>query len=402
MKRIKKILLPALLATTTLTLASCGTSRNTTVPYGSLELNKTIASSSKDITLSLDTYYAKLRNGGYDLVFSKIKSALYNDEVDAVEALFASNSINDLTDKQKETLNFKKGEKISNERYEDLKDKYIDSISSTICSSIIGNSKYSKYKSMTAGDGEEYETAVYKYVETQNISGYSVTADDIRFLQDADDKEKIVLDFKKLYQACPDLFESYVLSDAENIHAAKELYEVADLEYVKNEDTDQNEKNSNYIFKDSRIESKYESSYKNYGTYKAVIISFDSRREAMNTIAAVLGAANADIEDLDDYLNIYNYYYKTRQENGQPYTQNDEVFEYKVDKDGDKLSELSSSIATLIEDTLEDGEFLTEPRYINGKYVLAYRISTVYEISQNAEKYDYDELKDKLSENDYN
>ena len=107
MRNTKKLLLPALLITTTLTLASCGgTTRNTKVPYGSLKLNDTIAtSSSKDITLSLDTYYTKLRNGGYDLVYSKIKSALYNDEVNAVTALLESNSINDLTDAQKKTLN---------------------------------------------------------------------------------------------------------------------------------------------------------------------------------------------------------------------------------------------------------------------------------------------------------
>ncbi len=402
MKKAKKVLLPALLITTTLTLASCGTSRNTTVPYGSLNLNDTIATSSKDISLSLDTYYAKLRNGGYDLVLSKIKSALYADEIDAVKALLASNSINDLTDSQKKALNFKANEAITAERYDDLKEDYIDSISNSICSSIVGNSKYSKYKSMLADDSKDYETAVYKYVETQSMSGYNITADDIKILQDVDDKEKIVIDFKKMYTACPDLFESYILTDAERIHAAKGLYEVADLEYIENDETGQKEKNSNYLFKDSRYETKYESSYKNYGTYKAVVISFDSRREAMNTIATVLGAANADIEDLDDYLNIYNYYYKARQTNGQPFTADDEVFEYKVDEDGDKLSEVSSSIATLIEDTLEDGEFLTEPRYINGKYVLAYRISTVYEISNNATQYDYDELKTELSENDYN
>ena len=404
MRNTKKLLLPALLITTTLTLASCGgTSRNTKVPYGSLKLNDTIAtSSSKDITLSLDTYYTKLRNGGYDLVYSKIKSALYNDEVNAVTALLESNSINDLTDAQKKTLNYEADKALTSERYEDLKDDYIDAISTSICTSIVGNTKYSKYKSMISGDGKDYETAVYKYVETQNMAGYSVSADDIRFSQDVDDKEKIVLDFNKLYQACPELFESYILTDAEKIHAAKDLYEIANLEYVENEDTKQKEKNSYYIFKDSRIETKYDSSYKNYGTYKAIIISFDSRRQAMNTIAEVLGAANADIEDLDDYLNIYNHYYKARQENGQPYTQDSEVFEYKVDKDGDKLNSVSSSIANLIEETLEDGEFLTEPRYIDGKYILAYRISTVYEVSQNDEKLDFDELETKLSEDKYN
>lgn len=401
MKKAKKVLLPALLITTTLTLASCGTSRNTTVPYGSLNLNDTIATSSKDISLSLDTYYAKLRNGGYDLVFSKIKSALYADEIDAVKALLSSSTYNDLSDKQKKALSFT-DEAITADRYEDLKDNYIDAISSSVCSSIVGNSKYSKYKSMIADDGKDYETAVYKYVESQNMAGYNITADDIRFLQDADDKEKIVVDFKKIYTACPELFESYVLTDAERIHASKGLYEVADLEYIENEETGQKEKNSNYLFKDSRYETKYESSYKNYGTYKAIVISFDSRREAMNTISAVLGAANTAIEDLDDYLNIYNYYYKARQTNGQPFTADSDVFEYTVDEDGDKLSEVSSSIATLIEETLEDGQFLTEPRYINGKYVLAYRISTVYEVSGSAKQYDFDDLKVELSENDYN
>lgn len=402
MKKAKKVLLPALLITTTLTLASCGSSRNTTVPYGSLNLNDTIATSSKDISLSLDAYYAKLRNGGYDLVFNKIKSALYADEIDAVKALLASNSINDLTDKQKKALSYKADEAITAERYEDLKDKYIESISSSVCSSIVGNSKYSKYKSMIADGGKDYETAVYKYVETQNMAGYNITADDIKISQDADDKEKIVVDFKKIYTACPDLFESYVLTDAERIHASKGLYEIADLEYIENEESGQKEKNSNYLFKDSRYETKYESSYKNYGEYKAIVISFDSRREAMNTISTVLGSANTSIEDLDDYLNIYNYYYKARQENNQPFTADSEVFKYTVDENGDKLSDVSSSIATLIEETLEDGEFLTEPRYINGKYVLAYRISTVYEVSNSATQYDFEDLKVELSEDKYN
>ena len=132
------------------------------------------------------------------------------------------------------------------------------------------------------------------------------------------------------------------------------------------------------------------------GTYNAVIISFASRKEAMETIEAVFGSADYDIKSLDDYLAIYNYYYKASQKNGAPFTIDDDVFKFKVDKNSTGFEDVNSAVKSLIVDTLKDGDFLTEPRNISGNYVLVYRNSTVYEASGNSTQYKWSDLTDDL------
>ena len=158
----KKLLLPAFLLTATLTIASCSSgSRNTSVPYGSLDLTKTIASSeTKDIKLSLDTYYAKLRNAGYNLVTEKIKSTFYADEVAAVKDLLFKN-YSDLTKEEKISLSYD-GTEITEERFDEIKDKYYTSISDSLANSIISTTTYEGYNDLKpTQDDSDYEKAVY-------------------------------------------------------------------------------------------------------------------------------------------------------------------------------------------------------------------------------------------------
>ncbi len=393
----KKLLLPAFLLTATFALASCNSgSRNTSVPYGTLDTSSTIATSEgKNISLSLDTYYAKLRNNGYNLVLEKIKSAFYNSNINAVKDLLFK-EYSELTNTEKVALSYS-DTAISSDRFEELKDKYYSSISDNLANSIISTTTLDGYNDLKpTEDDSDYEKAVYKYIQSQNKQGYSFDQTYISFAQDPDDDDHILIDLEKFYEKGAGIVDTYILDYAEDFYVGKELYKIADQEYVyvDEDESDAKTKNSNYLFKDEKYESKFNSSYKTYGTYNAVVITFASRKEAMQTIENVFGSADYDISTIDDYLALYNYYYASQKNNGADFVITDDVFEYVIDKDGSELSNLDSGVQTLLTDILDDGEFLTEPRNLSGNYVLVYRNSTVYEVSGTNEELEWDDLTD--------
>lgn len=389
----KKLLLPAFLLTATLTIASCSSgSRNTSVPYGSLDLTKTIASSeTKDIKLSLDTYYAKLRNLGYNLVTEKIKSTFYADEVAAVKDLLFKN-YSDLTKEEKISLSYD-GNEITEERFDEIKDKYYTSISDALANSIISTTTYEGYNDLKPKeDDSDYEKAVYKYIQSQNLVGYSLTDSNISFVQDPEDDEHILLKLDKFYENGTGIIDTYIIKYAEEFYTGKELYKIAGEEYILDEDSNTKSKNSYYYFKDEKYETTFNNYYKTYGTYKAIAITFASRKEAMETIEAVFGSADYTIQGLDDYLKLYNTYYASQKDNGADFTIDSDKFTFVVDKDGSELSKLDSGIRTLLTDVLEDGEFLIEPRNLSGNYVLVYKYSTVYDASGTSSELEWKDL----------
>ncbi len=395
----KKLLLPAFLLTATLTIASCSNgSRNSSVPYGSLDLTKSIASSeTKDINLSLDTYYAKLRNSGYNLVTEKIKSVFYADNVTAFkDLLFKDYSA--LTNDEKVNLSYD-GEPITSERFDELKEKYYKSISDSLANSIIATTTYEGYNDLKPTEADsDYSTAVYKYVQNQNKTGYSLTASDISFTQDENDDEHILLGLLKFYENAAGIVDSFIIKYAEEFYTGAELYKIAGEEYILDESTDTKTKNTRYLFKDEKYETTFNNSYKTYGTYKAIAITFASRKEAMQTIENVFGTANYTITGLTDYLKLYNAYYESQKENGEDFTIDSDKFTFVINKDGSDLTKLDSGIQTLLTDVLEDGEYLIEPRNLSGNYVLVYKYSTVYDVSGNATELEWKDLDSEAKE----
>lgn len=377
MKRFKRFLLVALTLFLGLTITSCkqASTRNTTVPYGSLDLNAVVAQSSKDITLTNDTFYSRLRAKAYDIFTEEIKRTIYEAEINAITKLVHSSSLGDLTSEEKKVLSYEDTE-IDGVRYDELKDIFVSELSSSLLTSIFSSTDAYTINSKT---DKEKQTSIAKYVESMQRQGYTITDDNISY-SDTDEDGTMDIDLEKIPS---DILASLILTKAEDFYAQKELYKIADKEYL-NEGTDDEEKNDNYLFKESSIISSYDSSYKTFGTYKAIIITFNSRREAMETMK-VLGDTEITSENvLDSYLKLYNKYYSCYGTQ----TEDSDLFSYEVSVDKNELDDISSSVNTLITETLDNGEFLTEPRNLDDKYVLAYRISTNYVYEEK----EFDEL----------
>lgn len=386
MKRIKMIFLTVLVLMLTLTLASCKqkTERNTVVPYGDLNLSSVIAQSTdKNIDLTLETYYSRLRAKGYDLAIEKIKTVLYQNEIAAITNLIHADSVTALSSQDRKTLSYEPDTEIDSVRFEELKKIYTEEISVSLANSIYSTSNADTFASKTE---EEKALGITKYIESMARKGYTISAGQI---SPKIENDTLLLDLNLIPS---DILFSIVLGKAEDFYAQKQLYAIADKEYL-NEGTDEEEKNSNYLFKTTSLESSYNSSYKTFGTYKAIIITFNSRREAMQTMEILNGADITDENALESYLKLYNSYYSYRKEGNTDITADSDLFLYEVSLEKNELDDISSSISTLITETLENGQFLTEPRNLNNKYVLAYRIETVYDLTGTDKQKDFEDIQ---------
>lgn len=380
MRKIKRIFALVLFLAFCLTVTSCSkkSTRNTVVPYGDLNLDAVIAESAdKDIKLTNKDLYTRLRAEGYSIFLNEIKKAAYSNELAAIEALINSSSIDELSNDELKNLSFKPDTAITADEYTELKADYKEAISNSILSSIFSSNSTYTVNSMT---DKEVKIAISKYIESMARDGYTITAENIKY-SDSDNDDTLELNLALIPS---DIINKLLLSHAENLYAQKELFKIAGLEYITNDEGEE-EKNNFYYFDEEDLENIYDSTYKTYGTYKAIIITYNSRRDALNSLAKL----GTDIT-ADSYLTLYNNYYSCYGTQ----TIDSEKFEYVVSEDENELNEISNSVNTLITETLEDGEFLTEPRNVAGKYVLAYRISTEYDYND----VDYKDLDAQVKE----
>ena len=406
--KIKKILLTASLAAlATATLASCSgsktTKRNTVTPYGNLNLDETFATANGDLKMTVGQYYTQLRKNGYSVVTSAINKAIYKDELEVVTGLYnyetRTDFINNLGKEKLQRLECTDAEGDSktsqeklydltsdtedaNQKYLDLRRKLLKSIHSSISGSIFGVTGAKAYNKLKA---DEKETAVLKYIDTVSAEGIFITAsdiddpivpDDTTYFTKVDDILQLTDNtLAKLQQKVDDM----LLQNARYLAGKKELFKIADEEYIYDEETEDDIKNTNYLFEEKLIKKRYEEKYKTYGTYNAIVIQFNSRKEAFEAVAN-----NPIYEESPEagYIDLYNSYYSYK---ASVSSAQDEQFFYTINEDKNDISDLPSGIQDLITDTLEDGEYLTTPRNIDNKYVMAYRISTSYEYNTGDE-----------------
>lgn len=386
--KLKKIAIIASTAILTFSLAACSSNkntRNTTVPYGDLNLDSTIATAlNNKYSMTNEFYYNRLRASGYDIVLDNIKKVLFVDELEALTNLVTHSKTDTYEGKDKvlATLSYTDSS-IDQARYEEIYDIQVSAISSSIASSLFSSSSYSKYESLTNDEKDTYYT---KFIEDKSRSGYSVKKEDLSFKENSV-KDSFVFDLSKLSS---DLLESYLIPRALNFYAQKELYKIADKQYIKDSDG-KDVKNTNYLFKEntddySTYESKYNSTYKSLGDYKAIIITFNSRHEANRFMDGIEISSDKD-EALRQYVELYNKYYSYKKD---PITSSGVT--YEVSLDNDELSDISSDIRSLIVDTLSESDtpYLTQPRNINNKYSLVYYISSEYTYGN----VDFDDLND--------
>ena len=376
MKKFKKIFLAIVTLALGVSLASCKDkdARNQHVPYGTINESTVIATANNGAyTLNAKTYYDKLRTKSYDVFLRELKYQLLNAEITALTNLLYNKD--SLSETDKATLAYTGQAKDADVDY--LYAKYDRLVGTTFASAIYGTYSLSTFNNKTADDKA---LAVTKYVQTQVNKGFNANDINAEVIVN-NELEIITVDYTKLPA---ELVKETILTQAQNLYSEKELYKIAGEKEVPSKDEDGNEvmvKNSYNVFTETQYKSTYASSLKNYGTYKAVIIQFNSYKDAKDAIAKV----SASIENPEAfYLELYNTHYSYKAVT----SLEDDVFTYTVDEEVNELNKISSSVATLVTTTLEDGDYLAEPRNINNKYVMAYRISTEFVNEQE----DYDKL----------
>jgi len=408
MKFKKSLLSLGLVACATLALASCGnnSSRNTVVPYGKLNasLNSNIATAG-DLSLTVSEYYSKLRAQGYDVVKDEIKKQIYNAEYNAVKVMYETKDFNSVADKDalKKVFELKKDNTslytLDAEKYTEIRQKLLKEINNSIASTIYGVTTYEKFDALTQKD---LNKKVSTFIDTQAKVGVTLTKNDIRIVEknaatyqlnaDSDAIEVAPETLAKL----ADLVDAQLLSQAAQFSSRNALYQIAEDKTVKNDD-DEDVKNDNNIITDTAIKSSFNSSYATYGEYRAIIIQFDTLLEANTVINKVLNNNAISTDEntaLDQYINIYDAYYAYK--TGGASTIDSDDFKFVVNKNKNDFSDLPSSVSTLVKTTLEDGQYLVEPRNVDNKYVLCYKYSTKYDVHGDTEKdsVTYDKLTD--------
>ena len=429
---MKKVFKSLLLAGTTgllaLGLASCSNqdTRNSSIPYGEnskYNSDTVIATATNDITneemsMTMSRFYSKLRYSGYTIVNNNIRKAIYNKEYNAILDMIMHETLDGVDAKTKELLTLKKDDKALYDlsattldytgklnNYQYIRKEIVNGISSLLSSAIFSATSAEKVAEIEDEDIERYYT---KFIENQARQGITITKSELAFTQPTDDSDVIAFtNFQSLVENHKVLLDSYIISQAEKLSAKNALYQIADEEYIfeydANESEDDKKKNASfYIFDEDKLESSYDSTYKTYGEYKAVVIQFNSRREALAMVEEVtnsLGYSLGD-ENLTDaqveayYLALYNTTY-----NYDPATSlSDERFNYTVSKEKNDLSDLNSSVQTAIKETLENKEFFKEPRNLSDKYYMVYHMDTNYDVSSTDEETKWDDLTDAQKE----
>lgn len=409
--KIKRLFAGAsLLTLSALALTSCSDSRNVSVPTGDLDLDGIVATAlNGKYSLKTSDYYNQLRYSGNNIVTNKIKEALYNKEYKALEAMFYDQA---LTDEQKNLLIptkneeklFKLDEKTlsddANEtNFEYIKRLLVEKVNSNISSQVYSSTSAEAVDELKDKDKEE---KIKKFIVNKARNNMTFTASDLTYTMPTDDSDIIRFNHIK-DDAFKDLVKTVLLSEAEKLSAQNALYKIIDEEYVMayNADPDEDEptKNSNYAFdKDGDyLKDKYDATYKTYGTYHAIVIQYDSLREATKATEGI-DFTNLTLDEIKEvYLNLYKdqYNYKSGTISGPE----DDIFTFEVTPSKNGFKDTSSSITTLIKDTLEETDdistqYLKEPRNIDNKYVMAIRYDSTYSVNNSNEETEWKDLSD--------
>ena len=352
MKKIKRLFSLVAIFLFIVTLASCNSSTpiNTTVPTSSLNLNSVVASAG-DFEIKNDLYYTRLRALGYDTVYKNIRKVLFAEEYAFVQT----------------QINF--DDKLDNDYEEELFDAY--------ASEIFGTNSPETFEDYTS---EELDKYIAKYIDNSSNKGIFVTKEQCLNYVITDDKLNFV--FRYIPQ---EVLEDKLLDIAINKAAKDALEKIVDDERIEDEDG-KLVSNSNYISEDN-IKVYFESTYRNYGSYQAIVIQFNNLTEARETIRKVENIVGPLTDDnaLEFYVTLYNTYYNYRPHQlslSNPFNSAAKT-EFVVNEDKDELSEISSAIKSVITNTLdEDHQYLIRPFNQNNKYVMIYRGSTEYAVNK--------------------
>ena len=404
MKR-NKLFLGAALAVCGLSLASCATKevRNTVTPYGSLKLDATIATASNEqYKMSLEQFYDKLRFNGYNKVNSAIEGKLYAEEFNAIrhlydaistEAKLSAEDIKTLTilDKDNKPLY-----EVNEAKIKELQDELLEKVNTVVATKIFSTAKPEEIEAKKKNT-TEYNKAVMSFVDSQNKIGVAITKADVENFKVVDGKDYIVFSNDTLTKL-NDAVNAVILDQAKLLSSMKKLYLIASDEYITEKDDKGNDKqikNPNNILTDKAYENAYDQTFKTYGEYNAIVVQFNSKRDADMALEAIGGIDTSSNEKvLESYINLYKHHYNYRINEDNTLDKNNDDFKFLVSEDNNDFDRLPTAVATFVKDTLMDNEYLTEPRNINNKYVLVYKLDTKYQ-------YHGDETNEPLAYNEF-
>lgn len=358
-KNIKRILGLTSLSLIGVTLTSCDASRNTKTPTGDLNLSQTYASvtnGDKTYSVSYEEIYNRYRSNGYSTVLAELKKKVLSKEMS--EATYKNNM----------------------KRYNDA-----------IVSAIFGTSTISTFTSLHETDDEDYEEKIDTFITNQandNGEDYSSLKTPLKNLyQKLKTTEHTDFDFdinELLGQSWPEsLIDQYKYNVACYNLSLAYVKKFADSEKVWDYESEKMVTNSNYV-EDEDIESQYKSTYYSYNQTKAIIVKFKSSAEAKkykDLIDEKVGTLS-DSNKETWYQTLYNEYHKDKKQLNSDTLyddDNEKVTVFYKDKDRTELaSAYSSDLETYVYDTLEDGEYMSTPRNIDGSYYMVYRNNVTY------------------------
>ena len=373
--KTKKIFLATLSLAGVIALASCDAKpKNTSIPYGSLSDTTYASAMDGKYTVTEKQVYTKIRSNAYDELTKKIYSIVFKDNINKIISEYKTNT---------ETK------------------KSIDDAIALACFST------SSAKTLKDTEAKTIKTNKEKYVDTMAAIGVKLDVNNLTYdiVDDDNDGRYDRISFNNLNDA----LISYYAYDLGLKDAAKDYYSsIASSEQIYDYNKEEMVDNGDYIDDDS-IKSRYESTYKTYNTTKAIIVRFNSLRDAENAIkkteAAVGELTNANA--LQFFTTLYNTYYSYRTplviENNKLNDVNS--ISYLTDRYNSELNNISTNFSTFYNEALVDGGFDTTavkdgsytafPRSIDDKYFMVYKIDTKY-FGDESTELEYADLETKL------
>ena len=406
-----------------LALASCGSksTRNSSIPYANIYNSDTvIATATNDLTneemsMTLGQFYSRLRYSGYTLITQNIRKMMYENEYNAVKEVIANETLtSNVSDKTKALLVPTKNDtklynledktldySLTKTNYEYIRSNLVKALSQSLSQAIFSSTSAEAIVKM-----DDLDNKLDKYIEARQREGINITKADLAYTEPTDDSDTLVFtNLNNLVSNKETLVTTYLLTQAELLASKNALYEIADEEYIfefdQDPEKDTKTKNKNYIFDEDKLESSYDSSIKTYGTYHAVAIQFNSRKDAEDAMKKVSTQLGYSLTELDkeaaDYTDKVKAFYKALYNETYEYNPvadlDDERFIYTINESKNDLDELNNSnITSYITDTLENGEFFLEPRNVANKYIMVYRITSKYDVTNTDEEKAYDDL----------
>lgn len=350
-----------------LTLVSCSKTYNTSVAYGNLSDNKTYASSNGK-SISEKKLYDMMRSSAYDTVKKSIKEQLFSDILPVYKdgALTNTKYFNYI-----DTTNADAKAAASSRN---LEKSY--GINKNIVNAIFGVTTVEAYKAITPEDANKSITRYVDSLFTQGIKkddGTYFIKSDIESLVSTitfefDENGDEVFAFNVPYT----LYKTYIYDIALESYALEQLSNPEFDYYYGNKYIPGSGANSFYVTEDD-VQSYYYASGKNFRSYKGIVIKFTSQASAKRIINSALGRDTIDSSNaLNDYINIYNLRYATRDDIDD--TLSDRYNNLSVTKKKNNFAEYDSSLLDIFKE-MEDGEYFSKIQNIGGTYYLMYRAS---------------------------